>query len=174
MYARFIGGNEEPTTARATTESTSSNTAALSNVDGISFPIAANEVWQFDAHCPCKIEFLGKASGIRFAVAGPAGMTVAGQIVGSGVIAGTFSTTVSSFNGMFYDAVNALGATSGVFLNAGAATFSTTITGFVHVHCVASNGGNPGVVQLQMESGGLGCTGTVFRNSKLSACRKTP
>ena len=149
-----ISGSGLSTYSEALTSNftTTANTATSTN---LTFPIAANEIWNVDIEITCQCSNTG---GVKFAIAAPTGATIEGWILSStGVI-----TTPS------YQRITAINT-----LNATAVHTVATTPGPDTIRFVVRNSTNAGNITLQAASGTNGQTTTIFANSCLLACKTT-
>lgn len=114
-------------------------TTTLSNVTGLSFPVAANQNYTAD----CTIIWQGSAgtTGPKYTFTGPSSPTAVNIAVVSAVTASTYSQGVST---AFGTSVN----------NTGTITTATNFVDSVKLSLI--NGSTPGTVQLQAAANGSG------------------
>lgn len=135
--------------ARISSDYTSSD-VALSDVTGLSFPIGASEVWEFDVYLAV---YQSGTGGIKVAINGPAGATVTVREHGTTADVNTFL-----FN-------------RNTSLNTAGATFCTAsgYDGMLYLHGVIVNSTNAGTVQLRGRRGTANGTARIYANSYMVA-----
>jgi hypothetical protein len=128
---------------------------ALADVTGLSFPVGANEVWQFEVYARVGSS---SAAGCSYGFTFPVGATLEAITLGS----------LASANAMLTDRITATN-TAGAVYNTGAVTTAANCA-ILQARGVVVNGATAGTVQfkhLKVTSG----TSTVYANSCVVARR---
>jgi hypothetical protein len=127
-------------------------TVTPANMTGLSFAIAANEVWNIDLLVMTGCSGTG---GVKVDVTVPTGATLRLNLFGTAASMSAFSSAV---------------LTAGATLSA-AFNVAAFQNGFIRVTGVIINGGTAGTVQFRYAAGTAGQTATIYAGSTMSAHR---